>query len=122
MANRIPVIAAPVMSMKGAKAIGLRATLPARGVANNVPYALKALSVLHRRCQADKVTSHRTAGGHVLHEYSILRVRPTTTPKTIDDVAQPRTATGQRREHLVRGHFRLYTPERPLFGHTSGAV
>lgn len=29
---------------------------------------------------------------------------------------------GQNREHLVRGHFRYYSEEKPLFGNISGAV
>lgn len=104
-------------------------TLPGDGLPNHAPYMLKAISAMHERCAADKVTPPRQQrraaerqGVKALHEYYVLRVRPTYTPHDMRDVAQPTRGTGQRREHMVRGHFRYYAEDRPLFGRTSGMV
>lgn len=103
--------------------------LPGDGLPNHAPYMLKAISAMHQRCAADKVSPPRTArraaerkGVTNLHDYYILRVQPRYAPASMADVAQPSKAAGQRREHMVRGHFRYYAPERPLFGRTSGMI
>jgi hypothetical protein len=103
--------------------------LPGDGLPNHAPYMLKAISAMHERCAADKVTPPRQArrqaeraGVKQLHEYYVLRVQPRLMPRDMAEVGQPSKAQGQRREHMVRGHFRYYPPERPLFGHTSGMI
>ena len=52
----------------------------------------------------------------------MLRVRPTYTPQDMRQVGQPTRAAGQRREHMVRGHFRYYDESRPMFGRVAGMV
>lgn len=111
----------------GAAPAGARMLPPAR-LAGHVPFLLKSLSAMHARCEADKASPTRAArraaarqGVHELHEYYILRVKPTQRPRDISDVAQPRTPAW-RRAHLVRGHFRIYTEQAPLFGRIVGAV
>lgn len=98
------------------------ATLPTHG-----PYLLKAISAMHRRCPADKVTPNRAAirqarrkGMPLLTEYYVLRVQPHASPQDYSEVGQPSAA--QTREHLVRGHFKRFTEERPMFGRYVGMV
>lgn len=103
--------------------------LPGEGLPNHAPYMLKAISAMHQRCAADKVTPPRPArraaerhGVKALHEYYVLRVQPRLSPRDMAEVGRPSKATHQRREHMVRGHFRYYSEEKPLFGHTSGMI
>lgn len=103
--------------------------LPGDGLPNHAPYLLKAISAMHERCAADKVAPPRQQrraaarqGVQELHEYYVLRVKPTHAPTDMTAVGQPSKAAGQRREHMVRGHFRYYSEARPLFGHTTGMI
>lgn len=103
-------------------------TLPAEGIAEHLPYALKAISAMHQRCPVDQVRPPRQArraaerqGIAELHEYYVLKIKPSA-PTDMRQVGQPSRAEAQRREHTVRGHFRYYPPEAPLFGRTAGMV
>lgn len=103
--------------------------LPGAGLPNHAPYLLKAISAMHQRCAADRVTPPRQQrraaerqGVTQLHDYYVLRVQPTYQPRDMGEVGRPSKAAKARREHIVRGHFRYYPPERPLFGHTSGMI
>lgn len=103
--------------------------LPAEGIAEHAVYLLKALSAMHARCAADKVTPERQQrraaerqGVPKLHEYYVLHVLPTRTPSTMADVGRPVRRSGEVREHVVRGHFRIYSEDRPMFGRIAGAV
>ena len=76
---------------------------PVADLAGHAPYALKAISAMHQRCQADKVTPPRQQrraaerqGVQALHEYYVLRVRPTYTPRNMREVGQPTRAASQR--------------------------
>lgn len=105
--------------------------MPAAELANFVPFALRAINAMHRRCIVEEVTPSRQARRHAehqekipeLHNFYVLKVKPTPTnrPATIADVAQPETS-GERRSHRVRGHFRYYGPDAPLFGRVTGMV
>jgi len=102
---------------------------PGSELPNHAPYMLKAISAMHQRCAADKVTPPRQArrnaerhGVTELHSYYVLRVQPTYQPRDMAAVGRPSKAAGQKREHMVRGHFRYYSPEKPLFGRTSGMI
>lgn len=102
-------------------------TLPAAGLPNHAPYMLKAIGAMHARCAADRVTPERSQrrnaerqGVQRLHDYYILRVQPWT-PRDMAGVGRPTKAAGQKREHLVRGHFRYYREDAPMFGRP-GAV
>jgi hypothetical protein len=56
------------------------------------------------------------AGIETLHDYYVLRVAPIT-PQRADEFRQIGSpAQVGSRDHVVRGHFRIYTEARPLFG------
>lgn len=100
--------------------------LPPEGLPNHGPYMLKAISAMHQRCAADRVTPQRQQRRNAerqgitrLHDYYILRVQPWT-PRDMAGVARPTKAAHQKREHLVRGHFRYYSESAPMFGRASG--
>lgn len=102
--------------------------LPGHALPGHLPYLLKAIGALHARTVADKITPTGAArrraekqGVQRLHDYYILRVKPSA-PQTMRDVGQATKRENQRREHMVRGHFRYYGPEAPLFGRTVGAI
>lgn len=99
-----------------------------RSYVSFLPFVLKALSVLHQRTVVERVTHtrqqrrlHQRRHKSPLSDYYLLTVKPSSRVESIADVAQP-VAPTNRREHIVRGHFRYYTPERPLFGRYSGMV
>jgi hypothetical protein len=99
-----------------------------RSYVSFLPFVLKALSVLHQRTVVERVThtrqqrrQHQRRHKAELADYYLLTVKPTQQVESMADVAQP-VAPASRREHIVRGHFRYYTEERPLFGRYSGMV
>lgn len=106
----------------------------AMGTTSHIPYALKALSALHERTIADKVTPFdltqrqyrqryaRELPGLALNEHYVLHVKTVSDPQAMYEVGQPAKNPHGKRAHAVRGHFRRYTPERPLFGRVVGAV
>jgi len=99
-----------------------------RSYVSFLPFVLKALSVLHQRTVVERVThtrqqrrQHQRRHKAELADYYLLTVKPSPRLESMADVAQP-VAAASRREHIVRGHFRYYAPERPLFGRYSGMV
>ena len=54
-------------------------------------------------------------------DYWVLKVKKYT-PQTIEEVGRGEKGKRPHREHQVRGHFRYYTDERPLFGRYSGMI
>lgn len=103
--------------------------MPQFSLPNHLPFALKALSAMHQRCPVEQVTpsraQRRRAEKHdqvQLHDYYMLKVRPTPTERLEDFQRIGTPEKVPRREHIVRGHFRYYTEERPLFGRVSGMV
>lgn len=99
--------------------------LPLRGLANHIVYAMTAVSHMHQRCPVEHVTPSRQMRRQAerksqmrLHDYYYLKVRPQT--KRYESASAGRPFTKQ--EHVVRGHFRYYGEERPLFGRVSGMV
>lgn len=99
-----------------------------RSCVSFLPFVLKALSVLHQRTVVEHVIhtrqqrrQHQRRHKAPLADYYLLTVKPSQQLESMADVAQP-VAPVSRREHIVRGHFRYYTPERPLFGRFSGMV
>lgn len=106
-----------------------KAPLPAEALPNLVPFALKAVSAMHRRCEAEKVEPSRQARRQAekhermtLNSYYVLKVKPTPIHDLADFKRIGTPAATERREHRVRGHFRYYYPERPLLGKYSGAI
>lgn len=95
-----------------------------------LPFVLKALSVLHQRTVVNHIThsrqmkrQHQRKHGGRLRDYYWLTVQPALDIRDMDDVGLPMGGGGSaKREHTVRGHFRYYAPERPLFGRYSGMV
>lgn len=101
-----------------------------RRAATLLPFALKTISVLHQNTQVEHATPTRQQkrafqrqhkNSLPLRDYYILKVRPQETVFSYEQVGQAQRGA-HKREHVVRGHFRYYTPERPLFGRYSGAV
>ena len=100
------------------------AALQGWSVTESLPTALKAVSALHQRCVVDLVQpggqarrrARVHAGIETLHDYYVLRVAPIT-PQRADEFRQIGSpAQVGSRDHVVRGHFRIYTEARPLFG------
>jgi hypothetical protein len=106
------------------------AHLQAAATANALPATLKAISAMNLRCPVDEVTPSATAQKHAakhggvpkLHTYYVLRVKPTvpTSAEDSKDVGMPECIGASA--HKVRGHFRSYHPDRPMFGRISGSV
>jgi hypothetical protein len=103
--------------------------LDIRGLVNHAPFTLKAMSAMHQRCEAEHVTPTRQQRREAerrhkasLKEYYILKVKAVQEPRAFSEVGQAQRVQGQRREHVVRGHFRWYSEEKPLFGKISGMV
>jgi hypothetical protein len=94
-----------------------------------LPFILKTLSVLHQKTYVEHVTPtrqmkrmHQRKHKRQLSDYYILSVQPLQQITDMDDVARPVKPAGRRRAHVVRGHFKYYSPERPLFGRYSGMI
>jgi hypothetical protein len=94
-----------------------------------LPFILKTLSVLHQKTYVEHVTPtrqmrrmHQRKHKRELSDYYVLSVQPVQHITDMDDVARPVKPAGRRRAHVVRGHFRYYSPERPLFGRYSGMI
>lgn len=104
--------------------------MDASHAARFTPVCLKAISLLHARTDIDHITPNRQQqrkrareGSRPLADHYFLRVGPNAS-STFRDVA-PVAADSRKsknRQHTVRGHFRYYSPDAPLFGHTSGMV
>lgn len=101
----------------------------ANTILNMIPFSLKAINALHKRAPVEKVTPKRGERRRwqkkhgkdaKLTDYYVLKVRPTKNNTDFEEVGQP--AQAKRREHIVRGHFRYYKQDAPLFGKISGAV
>lgn len=88
-----------------------------------VIFFLKAINAMHQRVEVAEVTPTRQMSrlserkhGIKLNKYYLLKVKPYEL-KSIEDfklIGKPDKMT--RREHEVRGHFRYYHPDKPLFG------
>lgn len=93
-------------------------------VANISGLCLKAINAMHRRVEVSEVTPTRQMSrlserkyGVKLSKYYLLKVKPYE-PKSVEDfkrIGNP-DKKDSRREHEVRGHFRYYHPDKPLFG------
>lgn len=99
--------------------------LPLPGLANHLVFTMLAVSAMHRRCEVEEVwpsrqqkRAARRRRGMELHSYYYLKVRPGGKRYVGSGLVSGR----RKREHVVRGHFRYYTEERPLFGRVSGMV
>lgn len=94
-----------------------------------VPMVFKAIGALHRRAPVEHVTPAsqqqrhaRRRGELERHAFYRLKVRPHAPTSRADFTAIGAPARAASREHIVRGHFRYYGPDAPLFGRTVGAV
>lgn len=87
-----------------------------------LPMIFKAIGAMHQRCPVEEVTPSREARKRAqrdnlqLHKHYVLKVKPTKLRvledfKRIGKPDRPGSA-----EHAVRGHFRIYTKSKPLFG------
>jgi hypothetical protein len=102
--------------------------LPIGMLATFAPFALFAVSALHQHAAVEHVVPSRQQrraaerDGVALHSHYVLSV-PSPVPQR-RTVPLPPIASiePQRREHQVRGHFRYYTEDKPLFGRIAGAV
>ena len=97
--------------------------LPQHVMGNYLPFTLRALAAMHRRCPVDRVlpsgARRREAKREKVekvHDFFVLKVKPTPAGErpTLASIGQPEH-DGQR-AHSVRGHFRHYHPDRPMFG------
>lgn len=103
------------------------AALPQHGVENSIPTMFTALSLLHcHNVHMENVIEPRQQRrayerkyGLPLSEYKVLTIRPVgKTPR--GNIAPAVKAVGLNREHIVRGHFKTFTDEAPLFGRLTG--
>ena len=95
---------------------------PPGNIATMMPFAMTAVSALHRRCEAELITPTRQQrrqaqrdGKPQPSEYYIIHVRPGEVRKITDIARRPET-TGGRADFGARGHFKFYHPDRPRFG------
>lgn len=79
--------------------------MPAASIVNFFPFAMKAISAMHRRCMVEQVEPSRQAKRHAerhdrvqLHNFYVLKVRPTPVGRdvTYADVGQPQPSTERR--------------------------
>jgi len=96
---------------------------PTPGATLHCVYALKAINAMHLSCPAEHLTPtdeerqhyQRKAGaGAEPSDYYLLKVRPRA--KGGFEAIGHGQAAEPRRAHGVRGHFKYYDPDRPLFG------
>jgi hypothetical protein len=104
------------------------AFLGVEGIGEIVPVVFKAISAMHQKCEAEKVTppqpnrAERRRGADITyrHSYYVLQVAATSTQKPEDfrRIGKPAKVVEQsaQREHRVRGHFHYYHPDKPMFG------
>lgn len=102
--------------------------LPREGAAHHAPWVMMSISALHRGVPVELVEPsppsrqarrlHERRTGQPLepeHSYYVLMVKPTR-PGTFEEIAAPESHIHvERRQHVVRGHFRWYG-ERGMFG------
>lgn len=97
-----------------------------------LPIVLKAVSAMHKRVEAEHIVPTRQqrrqherkhGEGKPLTDYWMLKVDGGRPLRTINDVGVAATRRHfTPREHEVRGHFRYYSDERPLFGRVTGMI
>jgi hypothetical protein len=98
-------------------------------LATYIPFTLRAIGALHQHApvtqvqvsRAQRRQAQRTTGIPTNDHYVIGVVLPAPTRRAGADPV-PAKQGAERREHQVRGHFKVYTPDRPLFGRISGLV
>lgn len=95
---------------------------PASTIATMMPFALTALSALHRHCEAELVTPTRQQRRQATRDgkpqpsaHYVIHVRPGEV-RRISDIARRPEAAGGRSDFGTRGHFKFYHPDRPRFG------
>lgn len=98
--------------------------LPAGLLETCTTFFLKAINAMHQRVEVAEITPTRQMNrlserkhGVKLSKYYFLKVKPYE-PKVFEDfknIGKP-DKKDSRREHEVRGHFRYYHPDKPLFG------
>lgn len=104
--------------------------LPLEHLATFVPFALLTVSLLHRRAVVDEVKPYEVISrqvrrqlqrktGIVLHRHHIVHVGEPKPLAARVARGRPESDVLAMGEHAVRGHFRYYTPDRPLFGRIS---
>ena len=105
----------------------MRSLTPAETIANFVPFAFRTIGLLHQKAEVEHIKPVRQQRrkveretGMTLHEHHIVHIGRSVQPQR----GQRGAGATQResRTHAVRGHFRYYTEERPLFGRLSGMV
>jgi hypothetical protein len=102
--------------------------LPLQLLPGFVPFALKAIGLLHERTPVEHVIPSRQQrraaqrAGESLSEHYILRINTPVAQRRSAQLPPLANHAPIRREHQVRGHFRFYTDEKPLFGRIAGAV
>ena len=92
-----------------------------------LPFALFAVKALHDRCVVEHIKPTRQQRRHAqrkdnitLQEHYILKVTTPTPQRRYPPRSKQQPVF--KRQHSVRGHFRFYTEEAPLFGRIAGAV
>lgn len=100
--------------------------LPISQLATHIVYAMKTISLMHQRVECEHVKPTRQQRRKMERQqgitptpYYLLKVSPQSKryQSSGSKPSQPRN-----RKHHVRGHFRYYTEERPLFGRVSGMI
>ncbi|MBM7846255.1 hypothetical protein [Herpetosiphon giganteus] len=93
------------------------------GAALHCVYSLKAINAMHLSCPAEHVSPTDEERRHYQRKasasaepsaYYLLKVRPRA--KGGFEAIGHGQAEEPRRAHVVRGHFKYYDPERPMFG------
>lgn len=102
--------------------------LPVMQATTFMPFVLRAIGALHRHVAVEHVMPTRQQRREaerkhdvMLSEHYVLHIHQKAQRRAALVALRPEPRAAQR-EHDVRGHFRIYTQERPLFGRISGAV
>ena len=102
--------------------------IPIAHLATFLPFALFAISALHKHAEVEQITPRRPDfrrakrdGDLPPQEHFVIRAE---TPAPIRRTTGKPTAKQepQRRHHSVRGHFKTYTEAAPLFGRIVATV
>lgn len=104
-----------------------RGALPMEMMQDTIPFAFKALSLMHcKNVSIEKQAIPRQQRRQFERKYSvpmsdyhILKIKPVGRAKDANTFTGTQV-TGLNRQHIVRGHFKLFGPDNPLFGKWQG--
>lgn len=96
---------------------------PSTVIATLMPFSLTAISALHRRCEAERVTPTRQQRRQAQRDgkpqpsaHYVIHVQPGAVRTVADIARRAPSPPGTRADFGARGHFKYYAPNKPRFG------